>query len=357
MRTVVAAAVIAAGAACADANPVMPVYRATEQHDGTLRIFGSGLKGLVAAWAEGYMKYQKDIRFGLNPGGSDAAIGALQHGTADIGVFGRELTLNDYLGFGENHGYDPTQITIASGGFDVPGSSFGLVVFVSKDNPLTQLTMQQLDGIFGAPRSGGYHGFRFVPQQRTAKDNIRTWGQLGLTGEWKNREIQTYGYADGGMRQFFEYEVFDGGDKWNENYRQYVENGTRIIEKSAAGEATGITRMLEEIEKNKFGIGYAGLPQWKVASHVKGIKPIALAAQPGGPYYAPTKENMTQRLYPLTRSVYIQLNQDPTRPLLPRVKDFMEYVLSEEGQEIVRKHGIYLPLPADVVVAQRAKLR
>ncbi len=344
------------GLTSAAAEDRLPVYEAPAgQNKGILRVFGAGLHGLVAEWEAAYLKHNPNVKIADNPGGSDAAIGVLQHGTAEIAVFGRELELNDYLGFFENKGYNPTEITLASGTYDRPGASWALMIFVNKDNPLAQLSMQQLDGIFGAERTGGYEGFVWKPENgRTAKENIRTWGQLGLTGEWANKEIQTYGYANGGMAHFFEIEVLKGSNKWNGNYRQYVENGTKIL--TAGREGAGVLAMLAELEKDKFGIGWAGMPQWNQVPQIKGIKTIALARSPAGPFVAPSKATLTDRTYPLTRSVYIYLDKEPGRPLSPKVKDFMQFVLSEEGQEIVRRHGIYFALPPALVRAQLRKL-
>lgn len=338
--------------AAADA---LPVYeKPAGMNKGVLRVFGANLKGLVKAWEEGYMRHNPDVRVADNPGGSDAAIGVLQHGTAEIAVMGRELELNDYLGFFENKGYNPTEITIASGTYDTPGASWALLIFVNQDNPLAQLTMRQLDGIFGAERTGAYEGFVWKPENaRGAKDNVRTWGQLGLKGEWVDKEIQTYGYAHGGMAHFFEIEVLKGSNKWNPNYRQYVENGTKILTKGR--ESAGILSMLAELEHDKFGIGWAGMPQWNQVPEIKGIKVLALSRD-GGPFVAPSRETLADRSYPLTRSVYFYLDKEPGRPLSPKVKDFVRYVLSAEGQEIVRRHGVYFPLPPAVAATQLAKL-
>ena len=334
----------------------LPVYQKPDgPNKGILRVFGAGLKGVVKAWEEGYMKHNPNVRIADNPGGSDAAIGVLQHGTAEIAVFGRELELNDYLGFFENKGYNPTEITVASGTWDVSGGSWALLIFVNKDNPLAQLTMEQLDGVFGSERTGAYEGYVWKSEHaRSAKENIRTWGQLGLTGEWAGKEIQTYGYAHGGMAYFFEIEVLKGSNKWNGNYRQYVENGTKILTKGQ--EASGVLAMLAELEQDKYGIAWAGMPQWNQVPQIKGIKAIALARSPGGPFVAPSKATLTDRTYPLTRSIYICVDKEPGRPLPAKVKDFLKYVLSEEGQEIVRKNGVYLPLPASVVRDQLKKL-
>ena len=338
------------------ATEPLPVYeKPAGPNKGILRIFGAGLHGLMADWEAGYMKQNPNIKIADNPGGSDAAIGVLQQGTAEIAVFGRELELNDYLGFFENKGYNPTEITIASGTYDTPGGSWALMIFVNKENPLAHLTMEQLDGIFGSERTGGYEGYVWKPENaRSARENIRTWGQLGLTGEWANHEIQTYGYAAGGMAHFFEIEVLKGSNKWNGNYRQYVENGTKIL--TAGREGGGVLAMLAELEHDKYGIAWAGMPQWNQVPQVTGIKPLALSARGDGPFVAPSRETLASRTYPLTRSVYIYLDQEPGRPVSPKVKDFMKYVLSEEGQELVGKNGVYFPLPASVVREQLKKL-
>jgi phosphate transport system substrate-binding protein len=340
----------------AAAVKALPTYQApTGPNRGVLRVFGAGLKGLVKSWEEGYARHNPDVKFADNPGGSDAAIGVLQHGTADVAVFGREMELNDYLGFFENKGYNPTEITIASGGYDVPGSSWALVVFVNKSNPLTQLTIQQLDGIFGAERTGGYDGFVWKTENaRDARANLRTWGQLGLKGAWAGKSIQTYGYANGGMAHFFELEVLKGSNKWNPNYRQYVENGTKIL--TAGREAGGILNMLAELERDPNGIAWAGMPQWKQVPQITGIRPLAIARSSCGPFVAPSRETLTDRSYPLTRSVYIYLDKEPGRSLSPKVRDFLRYVLSAEGQDIVKRNGVYHPLPAQVVHEQLAKL-
>jgi len=333
----------------------MPEYRPNPSaQDGFLRIFGAGMKGLVSQLEAGYLKRNPTARFSEAMGGSDAAIGSLQFGAADIAFFGRELDLNDYLGFYEYCGHNPTEITFASGTLDVPGASWAPVIFVNRRNPLAQLTMKQLDGIFGAQRTGGYHGFTWVPQHRTAAENLRTWGQLGLTGAWADQPIQTCGYAPGGMNRFFELAVFDGGDKWAENYREYIENGTKIM--AAGSEASGVLHMLKEIEDDTYAIGWAGLPQWNQVPDITGIKMIALAASPDGPYVLPSKATLTDRSYPLTRSVYICLNRPTGTDVPPKVKDFIEFVLSAEGQEIVRQNGAYYPIPAAMVVKERGKL-
>ena len=355
LACLVAFVALASASAQTTAERLPEYQKPAERNKGVLRVFGAGLHGLLTRWEQGYMKHNPEVKIADNPGGSDAAIGALQHGTAEIAVFGRELELNDYLGFFENKGYNPTEITVASGTLETPGGTWAPVIFVNKENPLAHLTLEQLDGIFGAERTGGYEGFVWKTENaRGAKENIRTWGQLGLSGEWANKEIQTYGYAPGGMGHFFEIEVLRGSNKWNPNYRQYVENGTKIL--TAGRESGGVLAMLAELEHDKFGIAWAGYPQWNQVPQITGIKPLALAPRGGGAFAAPRPATLTDRSYPLTRSIYICLDREPGRPLSPKVKDFVKYVLSAEGQELVRQNGVYFPLPAPDVREQLKKL-
>lgn len=333
----------------------LPLYQPQQKVSGVIRNFGSDFGGLVKAWESGFLKYQPDIRFDDTLPTSDAALGGLVSGVADLAPCGRELIVNEYLSFYETFNYNPLEVTVASGAYDVRGMSWGLVVFVNKQNPIGKLTLKQLDGIFGAERTGGWKGMLWSPDAaRSAKENIRTWGQLGLTGEWADKPIDTYGYAPSGMSAFFELNVFHGGTKWNPNYREYVESGGREIAPGDAGPALSIKHMLSELAKNQYGIAYTGMQYGRT---VPEIKAIALAAKDGGPYVEPTKQSFQNRSYPLARSIFIYLNRPPGKPLDAKINEFLRYILSRQGQQDVARSGAYLPLTADVVQSQIRKLQ
>src|SRR5437764_9535733 len=133
----------------AAASP-LPAYQPQAAASGTIRIFGSGLGGLVKLWEQAFAKVQPAARFVDHLPTSDAAIPALVTGVADLAPDGGEATLTENLSFFEVYGYQVTDITVASGAFDVEGKSNGPVIFVHKDNPTTRLTIKQLDGIFGS---------------------------------------------------------------------------------------------------------------------------------------------------------------------------------------------------------------
>ena len=100
-------------------------------------------------------------------------------------------------------------------------------------------------------------------------------------------------------------------------------------------------------------LAWTVLPQ---AKGVSGIRPVALAASEGGAYVLPGRQSFQDRSYPLVRSVYFFLNRAPGKPLEPRLREFLRYVLSREGQEIVAREGGYLPLTAAFEREQLTKL-
>jgi len=177
---------------------------------------------------------------------------------------------------------------------------------------------------------------------------------LGLTGDWANKTIQTYGYTFTGMKWFFQMKVFHGGQKWNPNYREYVETESFMVDReNPLGRTLTIDQMLADLSKDKYGIAYCPLHYAKNFPHVK---PLAIAATEDGPYYEPNRENFQNRTYPLTRSVFIYLNRILGHPVDPNLKEFLRYILSREGQQEVVNYGRYLPLPAGVVREQLKKL-
>jgi phosphate transport system substrate-binding protein len=341
--------------AFADDLESLPHYRPASRVSGTIRVFGSDLAHLIQDWEKDFARIHPGIRFKNQFPSSDGAVGGMISKVADLGPSGRELVLTEYLMFNETFGYDPEQIAVATGAFDRKGRSWATVVYVHRDNPIRQLTLQQLDGIFGAERSGGYSGLKWMPQfGRGPERNIRTWGQLGLTGEWADQPIQTYGYALTGMSNFFQLKVFNGGDKWNPNYRQYVEDGTKMVADGAIGQTGSIRYMLtEELARNRYGIAWTGIPH---AADIPEVKVVALAAGEGGPYVMPTRDTVQDRSYPLSRSIFIYINRAPGKALEPKQREFLRFILSREGQDVVVRNANYLPLTREAVDAERAKL-
>src|SRR5258707_5088814 len=121
-------------------------------------------------------------------------------------------------------------------------------------NPVSKLRIEQLDGIFGAQRSGAFQGPEWnTSVARGPEKNIRNWGQLGLTGEWANKPIHVYGYN---LRYHipatFERLVFQGGAKWNEQLGEFTNykkaDGSTELEAKQVG---------DRVAKDPLGVGYS----------------------------------------------------------------------------------------------------
>jgi phosphate transport system substrate-binding protein len=220
---------------------------------------------------------------------------ALIEGRADVVPMSRPLLPGEVEGFRAKYGYAPTEIRVAAD---------ALAVYVEKRNPVTGLTLTQLDGIFSRTR-------------RRGGGSIETWGQAGLTGEWVDRPIALYGYGpDDGVHQVFRQQVLAGGE-----YRlslQVVPAGSLIVQDVAADPAA---------------IGCASI---FFAS--KRTQAVPLAGD-DGQFYPPTEDNVRTRRYPLTRFVTVCVNKPPGRPLAPATAEFLRFLLSADGQQIIAAGG------------------
>lgn len=156
----------------------LPSYQPFSQPSGELRIWGSNYikdGSLGGYWADAFNKFQPNIHISYTLPDSGIAVSALSAKVADLGV-GRPATLDDLMTYEQVYGHGPVTITAATGSYDVYGWSPAYVIVVSQQNPLTQISMDQLDGVFGAARGGGYNGSIWLthyPYRRGPEKNIR----------------------------------------------------------------------------------------------------------------------------------------------------------------------------------------
>jgi phosphate transport system substrate-binding protein len=176
---------------------------------------------------------------------------------------------------------------------------------------------------------------------------IRKWEQLGVTGKWANQPIHVYGYNfDTGMAGFFRLSVLKDSYKWNPELKDF-DNG-----RDAKGEVINAgVYILEALAKDPYGIAFANVQYANPE-----VKSIALAAGDSGPYIEPTQENVWRRAYPITRFTCVVMNRQPGKPIEPRVKEFVRYILSRDGMQAVVKDGSYLPLTRQLIEEQSRKL-
>jgi phosphate transport system substrate-binding protein len=336
----------------------LPPYEKQYEVAGGLRILGSELKGNIELLAEGFQNHHPGVVISTNfMTSSEGGIAGLTLGVCDIAPMGDDAKITDMMPFYNTFRHLPTEISIATGGYDQRGTLFAWAIVVHKDNPLDGVSMGRLDRIFGAERTGSWaigasDNILFTSAYaRGPETNIRTWGQLGLTGEWADQEIQTYGYASPGFAVSFQRLVLSNSTKWNPNFQEYVE--AKQTTDDAAGPAVASERMLEALSEDRYGIAWAAL------MHVKNypdVRVLGVSREDGGPFVALTPENVANRSYPLTRDAYVYINHTPGRPLDPKVREFMRFVLSRDGQEIIAKAGVYSPLPGEYLKEQLGKL-
>jgi len=347
-------------------------YKSEYKVEGGLRIAGSELKGNVDLLVEGFKKFHPGAVVTTNfMTSSEGALGMLFSGASDVAPMGDDAKIPDQMPFYNTFRYVPTEISIATGGYDQRGTLFAWAIIVNKDNPIAGLSMGQLDRIFGSERTGGWevganadNNLLFTGKYaRGAETNIRKWGQLGLTGDWADKQIQTYGYVAPGFATSFERLVMHWSMKWNPNFKEFVE--AKEATADATGSAVVSQRMYEAIEKDRYGIGWGALmhvngtcvnPDGSKCPGYRGLKVVALSKTPDGPAVPLTADNVSNRTYPLIRDAYIYVNKAPGRPLDPRVREFIRFVLSREGQAIIQKAGVYSPIPASYIREQLNKL-
>jgi phosphate transport system substrate-binding protein len=332
----------------------LPKYEPKQKVNGTIRMWGSNYitDGFLGGyWEAAFRKYQPDAKFDFRMKTTLAAVPSLIFGVSDIGI-GRKITFSEQELFERYTDRPPIEIEVATGSYDVPGWQPGYGVVVHKDNPLQQLTMKQLDGIFGSERSGGWEGTSWRPNRaRGPEQNIRTWGQLGLTGEWKDKPIHVYGLT---LRYHQATEISDlvlaGSDKWNEHlkiYANYV---------SAAGKLE--RSMNADLADDRYGIGIVAAPTSNLGGGgaQPALRVLPVAATDAGPYVPYTLETVHDRSYPLYDRIYAYVDRAPGAPMDPKVLEFLRFVLSQEGQAAVMRDGKYLPLTAEVANAQLKRL-
>lgn len=329
----------------------LPDYEPKQTISGTIRLWGNnyiGDSGLAVNWCAGFREFHPIADCELVLPTAAIAAPSLYFGLADLSM-NHELTFYDYLSHVRILGYEPTGFSIVTGSYDVRGWQNSIAVIVHKDNPISRISMKELDGVFGSERAGGWVGARWEPAfARGPEDNIRTWGQLGLDGDWSAKEINTYGYS---LRYAtaleFSNRVLSSSDKWNENllaYGNYVApDGTRT------GQAERIVRHLET---DLHGIGYV---RWD-PGYAGRVKILPLAEQPGGEYFEFTVENIQGRRYPLWGDQSLWVSVAPGEKIDPKAAEFIRYVLSREGQQQIMTDGKYLPLPAQAATGELDKL-
>lgn len=285
-------------------DAAIPAYKAVSGVSGNLNSIGSDtLNNLMTLWAEGFKKSYPNVNIQIEGKGSATAPPALIEGTAQLGPMSRAMKQDEIDKFEKKFGYKPLEVKV---------SIDALAVFAHKDNPIKGLTMQQVDGVFSSTlKSGG-------------KD-ITQWGDLGLA-PWAGKAISIYGRnSASGTYGFFKEVALAKGDF-----------------KSSVKEQPGSSAVVQGISGDQYAIGYSGMGYL-----TSGVKAVPLAPKTGSKFFEANYENCLSGDYPLARFLYIYVNQKPNAPMDKLTGEFLKFVVSKEGQEIVVKDG-YFPITPEI---------
>jgi phosphate transport system substrate-binding protein len=285
------------------------------------------LPGLVQAWIDAFRKYQPHFSMTIQKPLA-GSLGALEliKGNLDAVFVSRELKPTDISGFHDRFGYDPLSVPISGGTWRHFGFLDAIAIMVNPQNPVRQLSFEQLDAAFSSTHWRGGQG-------------IRTWGDLGVTGEWANKPVHLYAIKPwNGFEEFVRQRVLSTPGhrgEWSDSI-SYDKLFFNVARRVAA---------------DPLSLGYTGLSA--VDSEVK-IVPVS---KDGAPAVSPSYENVARAAYPLSRVTYFNTNARSGAALDPALKEFLRFVLSREGQQIVRTQAIYLPLRAGQVTASIQRLQ
>ena len=266
--------------------------------------------------------------------GTDTAMPGLYGGIADLALFGRESNASERDGFLHSLQYKPLQLHLMTGSLDVPGMSYAPVLFVHKDNPLEKLTLEQTDAVFGCGQLGVIAA--------------RTWGDLGLGGEWKDKPIHVYGLdMESGTGTFFLHALQGDSKKMNWAIVREFSDGRRTD--GTSDEAAEQT--MDALLRDRYGLAVSSL-------RYAGSEAKALAVAAGGQVYVrATRKTLIDGSYPLARLTYVFVNQPPGKPVPPLVKEFLRFVYSDEGRKVVSDSHGFLPLTQADAVRQVELMR
>jgi phosphate transport system substrate-binding protein len=295
-------------------DPALKPYEKVSGVSGNLNSIGSdSLNNLMTLWAEGFRAIYPNVNIQIEGKGSSTAPPALIEGTAQLGPMSREMKAAESDAFEKKYGYKPTEVKVAID---------ALAVFVHKDNPIKGLSLDQLDGIFSSTNKRG-------------GKPINTWGELGLTGEWANRPMSLYGRnSASGTYGFFKEHALKNGD-----YRSTVK------------EQPGSSSVVQGIANDLGAIGYSG-----IGYKTSGVKALPLGEATGKAAHEPTLENSLSGAYPMARFLYVYVNKKPNEPMDKLIHEFIKFVNSKQGQEVVVKDGYY-PMPAAIATETLTALK
>jgi len=283
---------------------------------------------LAQKWMAKFKTYYPNAHLSIAPpyAGSLGAIELIK-GDLDFVFVSRELKPDDITKFKAKFGYEPLSVPFSGGSYRHFGALDAVGFMVNKDNPIEQINFKQLDQMYSSTHARG-------------GEAITKWGELGLTGEWADKPINLYGIKPwNGFEEFIRQRVLSVDGKRGE-WRDGIKFEKLVFP------------MAKDVAGDRYGIGYTGMAYTDAP-----VKLVPLVEKEGDAPQAPTYENVARASYPLSRLTFFNLNKAPGKPLPPVLEEFIKFVTSREGQQVVLDHARYIPLRAPQADAARALIR
>jgi phosphate transport system substrate-binding protein len=253
---------------------------------------------LAQAWAEEYKKVAPGVDVEVSGGGSGVGIAALEKGTIDIANASRNMKPEEIEAAKKNTGKTPKEIIV---GYDA------LAIYVHKDNPLTEITLDQIAQIY---MEGG---------------SLTKWSDLGVTipGASGDKIVRVSRQSNSGTYEFL---------------REHVLNKKDF--KLGSRDMNGSKEVVELVSSTPTAIGYSGMGYATPAVKMLKVKKTA-----SDPAYDPNVANTLAKTYPIARSLQVYTLGEPQGA----IKTYIDWMLSDAGQKVVEASG-YVPLPAEARV-------
>ena len=263
---------------------------ATTAHAGNITVKGSDTLVILAQkWAEVYARKNPETKIQVTGGGSGIGFAALQNRTTDLANASRKIRVKEIESCVKAFGKRPTEYKVALD---------GLSVYVNDANPVQNLSLEQLEGIFTG--------------------RIKNWNQIG----GNDAPITIYSRENSsGTYEFFKEHVLKGRDF-----------------AATAQTLQGTAQVIQNVAKEKNGIGYGG------GAYGSGVKHLKIKKDANSPAIEPTEESVVNGTYPIWRYLFIYVN-----PALDKdeVASYLTWIRSDDGQNVVKDVGYY-PLPANL---------
>ncbi|MBX3328363.1 MAG: substrate-binding domain-containing protein, partial [Nitrospira sp.] len=247
-------------------DPDMPSYLAPDQVSGKLTLsLAETMKPLVRAWVEEVVHRHPKLNIAMAREGSDTGLAPLLAHRSEVAAMARRMTADEIAEFVREYGYEPTEVPVATD---------ALAVYVHKDNPLTGLSLDELDAMFCRER---HRGLKYV---------VDSWGLVGVMDEWFETPVQLYGRnGKSGPGNFFREEICKGGTL----HPQLLD-------------AQGLASVVLEVGTDPNGIGFSA-----IGYRTPMVKPVPIAMVKGGRYVEPSLQAVMDASYPLRRNLYLYI--------------------------------------------------